>query len=404
MPSFSTQTGWSKMIGRLSRKSSKNAAELSPLDLAAAGMHTPPLPQYDSPASTQGYFPDDGANSSAQPSPALRTTQTTQKHTAQPESRPLPRRPLTGTQTASPTQTTFPAPHSPNSASATPSSATKFLRRVASAPNTKALFNGSFFSSPSPSPSTSATRNGYLSPALDAVPPLPVGIIPVGEIESLSTRYSAGNNGARNPKSSSSDATKSSDGSARSSNMQTQSSRQTSPSRSRTSPKMSKSLSASPYSVGAGTGSSTLSPPSPNLSSSALSTGSPRTAFRRTYSSSSIRVRSAEIGPSSFHKIKLLGKGDVGKVYLVREKKTEKLFAMKVLSKKEMIKRNKIKRALAEQVCSSRRIADVSLTSLRLGNPCWIEPSIYCYVVSLIPIRRLPVSLYVVAPLRSIHD
>jgi protein-serine/threonine kinase len=71
------------------------------------------------------------------------------------------------------------------------------------------------------------------------------------------------------------------------------------------------------------------------------------------------------VSPSSFQKIKLLGKGDVGKVYLVREKKTDKLFAMKgecledkcdigadyrvVLSKKEMIKRNKIKRALAEQ-------------------------------------------------------
>lgn len=35
------------------------------------------------------------------------------------------------------------------------------------------------------------------------------------------------------------------------------------------------------------------------------------------------------MGPSSFQKIKLLGRGDVGKVYLVREKKTEKLFAMK---------------------------------------------------------------------------
>jgi protein-serine/threonine kinase len=35
------------------------------------------------------------------------------------------------------------------------------------------------------------------------------------------------------------------------------------------------------------------------------------------------------VTPSSFQKIKLLGKGDVGKVYLVREKKTEKLFAMK---------------------------------------------------------------------------
>lgn len=89
-------------------------------------------------------------------------------------------------------------------------------------------------------------------------------------------------------------------------------------------------------------------------------------AFRRTYSSNSIKVRSVEVGPSSFDKIKLIGKGDVGKVYLVREKKSGRLYAMKgetdnlvcqlcpliprlVLDKKEMIKRNKIKRALAEQ-------------------------------------------------------
>ncbi|CAG8593254.1 13210_t:CDS:10 [Ambispora gerdemannii] len=71
--------------------------------------------------------------------------------------------------------------------------------------------------------------------------------------------------------------------------------------------------------------------------------------FRRTYSSNSIKVKSVEVGPSSFRKVKLLGKGDVGKVYLVTEKKSGKLYAMKVLSKKEMIKRNKIKRALAEQ-------------------------------------------------------
>lgn len=92
--------------------------------------------------------------------------------------------------------------------------------------------------------------------------------------------------------------------------------------------------------------------------------------FRRTYSSNSIKVRDVEVGPQSFDKIKLIGKGDVGKVYLVREKKSARLYAMKgmlgswllsclsfrpaantsaVLSKKEMIKRNKIKRALAEQ-------------------------------------------------------
>lgn len=50
---------------------------------------------------------------------------------------------------------------------------------------------------------------------------------------------------------------------------------------------------------------------------------------RRTYSASSITVAAAEVGPGSFNKIKMLGKGDVGKVYMVREKKSEKLYAMK---------------------------------------------------------------------------
>ncbi|KAJ2626413.1 serine/threonine protein kinase, AGC, partial [Coemansia sp. RSA 1694] len=73
------------------------------------------------------------------------------------------------------------------------------------------------------------------------------------------------------------------------------------------------------------------------------------TAIRRTYSSNSMKVQKISVGPKSFTKIKLLGKGDVGKVYLVRQKDTGKLYAMKVLSKAEMIKRNKIKRVLAEQ-------------------------------------------------------
>ncbi|KAJ1920060.1 serine/threonine protein kinase, AGC [Mycoemilia scoparia] len=70
---------------------------------------------------------------------------------------------------------------------------------------------------------------------------------------------------------------------------------------------------------------------------------------RRTYSSNSMRIQQVSVGPNSFIKIKLLGKGDVGKVYLVRHKDSGKLYAMKVLSKAEMIKRNKIKRVLAEQ-------------------------------------------------------
>ena len=52
---------------------------------------------------------------------------------------------------------------------------------------------------------------------------------------------------------------------------------------------------------------------------------------RLTLISAFIRIasRQVEVGPSSFQKVKLLGKGDVGKVYLVCEKKTDKLFAMK---------------------------------------------------------------------------
>lgn len=50
---------------------------------------------------------------------------------------------------------------------------------------------------------------------------------------------------------------------------------------------------------------------------------------KRTYSSASIKVRQVEVGPSSFVKVRMLGKGDVGKVYMVRQKGTDKLFAMK---------------------------------------------------------------------------
>ncbi|ODV87823.1 hypothetical protein CANARDRAFT_178468, partial [[Candida] arabinofermentans NRRL YB-2248] len=69
----------------------------------------------------------------------------------------------------------------------------------------------------------------------------------------------------------------------------------------------------------------------------------------RNYSSNSAKVGTVEVAPQSFEKLKLLGKGDVGKVYLVREKSNKKLFAMKILNKKEMVERNKIKRVLAEQ-------------------------------------------------------
>lgn len=58
-----------------------------------------------------------------------------------------------------------------------------------------------------------------------------------------------------------------------------------------------------------------------------------------------------KISPSDFTKIQLLGKGNTGKVYLVALKGTNPplLFAMKVLTKKDMIKRHKVKRVLTER-------------------------------------------------------
>jgi serine/threonine protein kinase len=48
------------------------------------------------------------------------------------------------------------------------------------------------------------------------------------------------------------------------------------------------------------------------------------------------------VGPKDFSKLKLLGRGDVGKVYLVKRQNTDELYAMKVLTKAEMLKRNKV--------------------------------------------------------------
>ena len=75
--------------------------------------------------------------------------------------------------------------------------------------------------------------------------------------------------------------------------------------------------------------------PLPNSNGGVPSPGQIRQsiAFRRTYSSNSIKVRNVEVGPGSFDKIKLIGKGDVGKVYLVREKKSSRLYAMKGMTK-----------------------------------------------------------------------
>ncbi|GAA5856763.1 hypothetical protein JCM8547_008829 [Rhodosporidiobolus lusitaniae] len=287
-------------------------------------------------------------------------------------------------QTASPTQTSFRMASNPHGLGSSTGSGSgggsggmgRFLRRVASAPNTKALFSGGLFGS-STSHLTSGSshpypnsKNGFLSASQNGssaagedIPPLPTGVIPVGDLHDsgvsfgTSTPKSVGTSktsgGSKSSQSNRSSSARSSGGGKLAAPSTAPSS--SSPTRSRSSPQISEKSASLPVTTGAASSTpSLLAPPSPNPSAS-LSlnngglAGSPRAAFRRTYSSSSIRVRNLDVGPSSFQKIRMLGKGDVGKVYLVREKQTQKLYAMKVLSKKEMIKRNKIKRALAEE-------------------------------------------------------
>mmetsp|Transcript_40184 Transcript_40184/g.55892 ORF Transcript_40184/g.55892 Transcript_40184/m.55892 type:complete len:396 (-) Transcript_40184:53-1240(-) len=55
------------------------------------------------------------------------------------------------------------------------------------------------------------------------------------------------------------------------------------------------------------------------------------------------------VGPEHFKLLKMLGRGDVGKVYLVRRRGTKEYYAMKILDKKEMLQRKKIKRVMTER-------------------------------------------------------
>ncbi|EDO18743.1 hypothetical protein Kpol_1028p16 [Vanderwaltozyma polyspora DSM 70294] len=75
----------------------------------------------------------------------------------------------------------------------------------------------------------------------------------------------------------------------------------------------------------------------------------PKRSQRLRAKSFSNKFQDIIVSPNSFEKIRLLGQGDVGKVYLVKEKKSNRLYALKIFSKAEMIKRKKIKRILAEQ-------------------------------------------------------
>ncbi|ORX62009.1 Pkinase-domain-containing protein [Hesseltinella vesiculosa] len=92
---------------------------------------------------------------------------------------------------------------------------------------------------------------------------------------------------------------------------------------------------------------------SSSTSSSSTSSSPSSVSSPSRTSSYSVQIEKTQVSASHFRKIRILGKGDVGRVYLVEEKQTKKLYALKVLNKKEMVKRNKVKRAFAEQAILS---------------------------------------------------
>ena len=61
------------------------------------------------------------------------------------------------------------------------------------------------------------------------------------------------------------------------------------------------------------------------------------------------------INLDSFHIIKVIGKGSFGKVFLVREKATRTLFAMKVLKKDHIIRKNQVEHTKTERSVLGRK-------------------------------------------------
>ncbi len=86
------------------------------------------------------------------------------------------------------------------------------------------------------------------------------------------------------------------------------------------------------------------------LSSSGLSQDDHEvTQIHETMLRAEVQPQTRVFSPDDFEVIQLLGKGDVGTVYLAKQKDTGELFAMKILDKMTMFKRDKIKRVLTER-------------------------------------------------------
>ena len=55
------------------------------------------------------------------------------------------------------------------------------------------------------------------------------------------------------------------------------------------------------------------------------------------------------VGVRDFKQIKVIGKGSYGKVLLVEKKDTKKMYALKILKKNEILRRNQLEHTLDER-------------------------------------------------------
>ena len=61
------------------------------------------------------------------------------------------------------------------------------------------------------------------------------------------------------------------------------------------------------------------------------------------------KTETKQVGPNDFQILKLIGKGTFGQVYQVRKKDTQRIYAMKVLSKKVIIQKKEVAHTLGER-------------------------------------------------------
>lgn len=68
-----------------------------------------------------------------------------------------------------------------------------------------------------------------------------------------------------------------------------------------------------------------------------------------TQSNTNSQTDDEKVGPNQFIILKMIGSGSFGEVYLVKERKTNKLYAMKVLSKQRIMGQNLVRYAKTER-------------------------------------------------------